>query len=131
MPSGWPISFSPPRGRLSLRNTDSAQETASENQRTQRIEGQGHAGQEGRDDRQREDQGRRRGHHLDHHAGGGEGAEAQARRERLRDHQGLRRDDREVTLKIFGFAGWSGSGKTTLIEKLIPRLVKRGLRVSL
>jgi molybdopterin-guanine dinucleotide biosynthesis protein B len=34
-------------------------------------------------------------------------------------------------VKIFGFAGWSGSGKTTLIEKLIPRLVKRGLRVSL
>jgi molybdopterin-guanine dinucleotide biosynthesis protein B len=34
-------------------------------------------------------------------------------------------------VKIFGFAGWSGSGKSTLIEKLIPRLVKRGLRVSL
>jgi molybdopterin-guanine dinucleotide biosynthesis protein B len=34
-------------------------------------------------------------------------------------------------MKIFGFAGWSGSGKTTLIEKLIPRLVARGLRVSL
>ena len=34
-------------------------------------------------------------------------------------------------MKIFGFAGWSGSGKTTLIEKLIPRLVVRGLRVSL
>jgi molybdopterin-guanine dinucleotide biosynthesis protein B len=34
-------------------------------------------------------------------------------------------------LKTFGFAGWSGSGKTTLIEKLIPLLVKRGLRVSL
>ena len=34
-------------------------------------------------------------------------------------------------MKIFGFAGWSGSGKTTLIESLIPRLVKRGLRVSL
>ena len=34
-------------------------------------------------------------------------------------------------MKIFGFAGWSGSGKTTLIEKLIPRFVKRGLRVSL
>src|SRR3954467_8892535 len=31
----------------------------------------------------------------------------------------------------FGFAGWSGSGKTTLIEKLIPRFVARGLRVSL
>ena len=34
-------------------------------------------------------------------------------------------------MKIFGFAGWSGSGKTTLIEKLIPRFVRRGLRVSL
>ena len=34
-------------------------------------------------------------------------------------------------MKIFGFAGWSGSGKTTLIEKLIPRFVKEGLRVSL
>jgi molybdopterin-guanine dinucleotide biosynthesis protein B len=34
-------------------------------------------------------------------------------------------------MKIFGFAGWSGSGKTTLVEKLIPRLVARGLRVSL
>jgi len=34
-------------------------------------------------------------------------------------------------MKIFGFAGWSGSGKTTLIEKLIPRIAARGLRVSL
>ncbi len=34
-------------------------------------------------------------------------------------------------MKTFGFAGWSGSGKTTLIEKLIPRFVGRGLRVSL
>ena len=34
-------------------------------------------------------------------------------------------------MKTFGFAGWSGSGKTTLIEKLIPRFVRRGLRVSL
>ena len=34
-------------------------------------------------------------------------------------------------MKVFGFAGWSGSGKTTLIEKLIPRLTSRGLRVSL
>ncbi|MEO8202418.1 MAG: molybdopterin-guanine dinucleotide biosynthesis protein B [Betaproteobacteria bacterium] len=34
-------------------------------------------------------------------------------------------------MKIFGFAGFSGSGKTTLIEKLIPRFVKHGLRVSL
>lgn len=34
-------------------------------------------------------------------------------------------------MKVFGFAGWSGSGKTTLIEKLIPRFVRSGLRVSL
>src|SRR5881396_15794 len=34
-------------------------------------------------------------------------------------------------MKIFGFAGWSGSGNTTLIEQLIPRFVKRGLRVSM
>jgi molybdopterin-guanine dinucleotide biosynthesis protein B len=34
-------------------------------------------------------------------------------------------------MRIFGFAGWSGSGKTTLIEQVIPRLVARGLRVSL
>ena len=34
-------------------------------------------------------------------------------------------------MKIFGFAGWSGSGKTTLIEKLIPRFIGAGLRVSL
>ncbi len=34
-------------------------------------------------------------------------------------------------MRVFGFAGWSGSGKTTLIEKLVPRLVGRGLRVSL
>jgi molybdopterin-guanine dinucleotide biosynthesis adapter protein len=34
-------------------------------------------------------------------------------------------------MKVFGFAGWSGSGKTTLIERLIPLVVARGLRVSL
>jgi len=34
-------------------------------------------------------------------------------------------------MKVFGFAGYSGSGKTTLIEQLIPRFVKRGMRVSL
>ena len=36
-----------------------------------------------------------------------------------------------TTMKIFGFAGWSGSGKTTLIEQVVPRLVARGIRVSL
>lgn len=34
-------------------------------------------------------------------------------------------------MKVFGFAGYSGSGKTTLIEQLIPRLVSRGVSVSL
>jgi molybdopterin-guanine dinucleotide biosynthesis protein B len=34
-------------------------------------------------------------------------------------------------MRVFGFAGWSGSGKTTLIERVIPRLADRGLRVSL
>jgi molybdopterin-guanine dinucleotide biosynthesis adapter protein len=33
-------------------------------------------------------------------------------------------------MKAFGIAGWSGSGKTSLLEKLIPELVGRGLRVS-
>jgi len=34
-------------------------------------------------------------------------------------------------MKVFGIAGFSGSGKTTLIEKMIPLLVREGLRVSL
>jgi molybdopterin-guanine dinucleotide biosynthesis protein B len=34
-------------------------------------------------------------------------------------------------MKIIGIAGFSGSGKTTLIEKLIPILVREGMRVSL
>jgi molybdopterin-guanine dinucleotide biosynthesis protein B len=34
-------------------------------------------------------------------------------------------------MKTFGFAGWSGSGKTTLIERLVPRFVQHGLKVSL
>ena len=33
-------------------------------------------------------------------------------------------------MKVFGFAGYSGSGKTTLIERVLPRLIARGLRVS-
>jgi molybdopterin-guanine dinucleotide biosynthesis protein B len=36
-----------------------------------------------------------------------------------------------AAMKVFGFAGYSGTGKTTLIERLIPRLVSRGLKVSL
>jgi molybdopterin-guanine dinucleotide biosynthesis protein B len=34
-------------------------------------------------------------------------------------------------MKIFGIAGRSGMGKTTLLERLIPELTRRGLRVSL
>ena len=33
-------------------------------------------------------------------------------------------------MKVFGFAGWSGSGKTTLIERIIPEITARGVRVS-
>lgn len=33
-------------------------------------------------------------------------------------------------MKVVGFAGFSGCGKTTLVEKLIPELRVRGLRVS-
>jgi len=34
-------------------------------------------------------------------------------------------------MKVFGIAGWSNSGKTTLIERLLPLLAARGLRVSI
>ncbi|GAB3646218.1 molybdopterin-guanine dinucleotide biosynthesis protein B [Ramlibacter alkalitolerans] len=33
-------------------------------------------------------------------------------------------------MKVVGFAGYSGSGKTQLVERLIPELKLRGLRVS-
>ena len=33
-------------------------------------------------------------------------------------------------MKVIGFAGFSGSGKTTLVERVIPALRARGLRVS-
>jgi molybdopterin-guanine dinucleotide biosynthesis protein B len=33
-------------------------------------------------------------------------------------------------MKVVGFAGFSGSGKTTLVERLIPVLRHKGLRVS-
>lgn len=33
-------------------------------------------------------------------------------------------------MKVVGFAGFSGAGKTTLVERLIPALKMRGLRVS-
>ena len=34
-------------------------------------------------------------------------------------------------MKVIGIAGFSGSGKTTLVEKVVPLLVRQGLRVSL
>ena len=34
-------------------------------------------------------------------------------------------------MKVFGIAGRSGMGKTTLLERLVPALCARGLRVSL
>ena len=33
-------------------------------------------------------------------------------------------------MKIFGIAGFSGSGKTTLIERVIPQITARGLKVA-
>jgi molybdopterin-guanine dinucleotide biosynthesis protein B len=33
-------------------------------------------------------------------------------------------------VKVVGIAGYSGSGKTTLVERLVPALKGRGLRVS-
>ena len=34
-------------------------------------------------------------------------------------------------MKVFGITGYSGMGKTTLLERLVPELRARGLRVSL
>ena len=36
-----------------------------------------------------------------------------------------------TTMRVFGIAGHSGMGKTTLLERLVPELTARGLRVSL
>lgn len=33
-------------------------------------------------------------------------------------------------MKVFGIAGWSGSGKTTLLTRLLPVLVRAGVRVA-
>ncbi len=33
-------------------------------------------------------------------------------------------------MRIIGLAGWSGSGKTTLVTKVIPVLVRRGVKVA-
>ncbi len=35
-----------------------------------------------------------------------------------------------TSMKVFIFVGHSGSGKTTLIEKLLPELTRRGVRVA-
>ncbi|HEX4040539.1 MAG TPA: molybdopterin-guanine dinucleotide biosynthesis protein B [Xanthobacteraceae bacterium] len=35
-----------------------------------------------------------------------------------------------TAMRIVGLAGWSGSGKTTLVTKVIPVLVRRGLKVA-
>jgi molybdopterin-guanine dinucleotide biosynthesis protein B len=35
-----------------------------------------------------------------------------------------------TVMRIIGLAGWSGSGKTTLVTKVIPVLMKRGLKVA-
>ncbi len=37
---------------------------------------------------------------------------------------------RKGGMKVFGIAGYSGSGKTTLIERVLPQLVARGLKVA-
>ena len=36
----------------------------------------------------------------------------------------------KTAIPILGFCAWSGTGKTTLLRQLIPRLNRRGLRVS-
>src|SRR5882762_9552520 len=36
----------------------------------------------------------------------------------------------ENGMKVIGLAGWSGAGKTTLLTRVIPHLLKDGLRVS-
>ena len=36
----------------------------------------------------------------------------------------------ENAMKVIGLAGWSGAGKTTLLTRVIPHLLKEGLRVS-
>jgi molybdopterin-guanine dinucleotide biosynthesis protein B len=33
-------------------------------------------------------------------------------------------------MKVIGLAGWSGAGKTTLLARVIPHLLREGLRVS-
>ena len=33
-------------------------------------------------------------------------------------------------MRVIGLAGWSGSGKTTLVTKVIPVLMRRGLKIA-
>ena len=35
-----------------------------------------------------------------------------------------------MSMRVIGLAGWSGAGKTTLITRVIPVLVRRGLKVA-
>ena len=42
----------------------------------------------------------------------------------------IKPEQNRFTIPVVGFSGWSGSGKTTLIEKLIPSLQGKGLRVA-
>lgn len=36
----------------------------------------------------------------------------------------------EIQIPVVSFAAWSGTGKTTYIEKLIPKLIKKGISVA-
>ncbi|MBQ7262899.1 MAG: molybdopterin-guanine dinucleotide biosynthesis protein B [Synergistaceae bacterium] len=40
------------------------------------------------------------------------------------------RDGREGRVPVWSVVGWSGVGKTTLLERLVPALKARGLRVA-
>ena len=40
-------------------------------------------------------------------------------------------DLKRFSIPLLGFSAFSGTGKTTLLEKLIPLLVKQGLRIAL
>ncbi len=35
-----------------------------------------------------------------------------------------------ASMRVIGLAGWSGAGKTTLITKVIPVLLRRGLKIA-
>lgn len=37
---------------------------------------------------------------------------------------------KRVKMRIVGLVGWSGSGKTTLVTRVIPVLIRRGLKVA-